>query len=270
MRLIQSGDGAIMAPMERIPDESEVDRTDRVGPVDGKHQATSEELLDALPDTTVVDLPLILLTSIATVVALVGLFLNNVAIVVGAMIVSPLLTPVTGFILELAVGRPHRAFAHLRAFLLLILLVVALSAAITTVLFSLGPVVFTPQIVSRFDRRDVYLVMAVLLGFAAIIAQVKGFRETLVGIGVSIALLPPAAVAGIALALFRTNALSALALAFDNIIGVMIGGFIGVFYFRLGPARRDRKELARRSMRWAFGLLLVLLALLALNLYLTA
>ncbi len=243
---------------------------DRPGPTAGARWVTSEDLLQGLPDTTVVDLPLLLLTSIATVVALVGLFLNNVAIVVGAMIVSPLLAPITGFILELAVGRPHRAFAHLRAFLLLILLVVLLSAAITTVLFSFGPVVFTPQIVSRFERRDVYLVMAVLLGFAAMIAQVKGFRETLVGIGVSIALLPPAAVAGIALALFRTNALSALALAFDNIIGVMIGGFLGVFYFRLGPARQERQEIARRSLLWAFGLLLVLLALLYLNLYLTS
>lgn len=164
---------------------------DRPGPVMGARWVTSEDLLKALPDTTVVDLPLLLLTSIATVVALVGLFLNNVAIVVGAMIVSPLLAPVTGFILELAVGRPHRAFAHHRAFLHLLLLVIVLSAGITTVLFSLGPVVFTPQILDRFERRDVYQVMAVLLGFAAMVAQVKGFRETLVGIGSRSPSFPP-------------------------------------------------------------------------------
>jgi uncharacterized hydrophobic protein (TIGR00341 family) len=258
----------VMTPAQNGDDMGE-DQEDRAGPAGDARWVTSEDLLRSLPDTTVVDLPLILLTSIATVVALVGLFLNNVAIVVGAMIVSPLLSPITGFILELAVDRPHRAFAHLRAFLLLLLLVVALSAAITTVLFSLGPVVFTPQILDRFERREVYLGMAVLLGFAAMVAQVKGFRETLVGIGVSIALLPPAAVAGIALALFRTNALSALALAFDNIIGVLIGGFLGVFYFRLGPAEWGRQQRARRTLLRTFGILLVLLVLLVLNLYLT-
>lgn len=251
------------------PKDTGEDETDRVGPVNGKHQVTSAELLDALPDTTVVDLPLLLLTAVSTVVALVGLFTNNVAIIVGAMVVSPLLSPITGFTLELSVGRPHRAFANLRALLLLLLLVVVLSAAITTVLFSLGPVVMTPQILDRFERRDIYLVMAVLLGFAAVVAQVKGFRESLVGIGISLALLPPAAVAGIALALFRANALSALGLAFDNIIGVMIGGFLGVFFFRLGPARGVRQERARRTLFRTFGILLVLLVLVYLSLLFT-
>jgi uncharacterized hydrophobic protein (TIGR00341 family) len=239
------------------------------GPIEGERDAGSEELLEALPDTTVVSVPLLLLTSISTVVALVGLFANNVAIIVGAMVVSPLLAPINGFILELAVGRPHRALANLRALVLLIVLIVALSVAITAALFALGPVVMTPQILDRFERREVYLGMAVLLGFAAIIAQVKRFHESLVGIGISLALLPPAAVAGIALALFRSSALSALALALDNIIGVMIGGFLGVFYFRIRPSSPLRQEMARRSLLRAFGVLLVLLALLFVNLRLT-
>lgn len=245
------------------------DQADRPGPLNGEHDATSVELLLALPDTTVVDLPLLLLTSISTVVALVGLFANNVAIIIGAMVVSPLLSPINGFTLELAVGRPRRALASLRALLLLIVLVVALSAAITVVLFSLGPVVVTPQILDRFERREVYLGMAVLLGFAAMIAQVKGFHESLVGIGISLALLPPAAVAGIALVLFRTSALSALALAFDNIIGVLIGGFLGIFYFRLGPTEWGRQESARKALLLTFGVLLALLALLYVSLFFT-
>ena len=245
-----------MEPMDTFPGDHKQVETDRVGPLNGEHDATSEELLDALPDTTVVDLPLLLLTSISTVVALVGLFTNNVAIIVGAMVVSPLLSPINGFTLELAVGRPRRALANLRALLLLVVLVVALSAAITAVLFSLGPVVITPQILDRFERREVYLGMAVLLGFAAMVAQVKGFHESLVGIGIS-------------LALFRTSALSALALAFDNIIGVLIGGFLGVFYFRLGPSEWGRQRPVRKALLQAFGVLLMLLALLYLSLLLT-
>lgn len=82
------------------------DEADRVGPAKDVPGVTSEDLLRALPDTTLVDLPLLLLTTISTIVALVGLFLNNVAIIIGAMVVSPLLSPITGFILELTVGRP--------------------------------------------------------------------------------------------------------------------------------------------------------------------
>jgi uncharacterized hydrophobic protein (TIGR00341 family) len=251
------------------PGPDEAGGGDRPGPRNGKNGANSEEILDALPDTTVVDLPLLLLTAISTVVALIGLFANNVAIIVGAMVVSPLLSPINGFTLELAVGRPHRAFANIRALLILLVLIVVLSAAVTTVLFFLGPVVMTPQILDRFERREVYLAMAVLLGFAAVVAQVKGFHESLVGIGISLALLPPAAVAGIALALFRVNALSALALAFDNIIGVLIGGFIGIFYFRLGPAEWGRQQLARRDLLRVFGVLLALLVLVYLSLLFT-
>jgi len=243
------------------PKADEADGGDRPGPRNGKIGASSEEILDALPDTTVVDLPLLLLTAISTVVALVGLFANNVAIIVGAMVVSPLLSPINGFTLELAVGRPHRAIADLRALVILLVLIVTLSAGITTVLFALGPVTMTPQILDRFERREIYLVMAVLLGIAGVVAQVRGFNESLVGIGISLALLPPAAVAGIALALFRINALSALALAFDNIIGVMIGGFLGIFYFRLGPSDWGRQALVRRDLLRVFGVLIVLLAL---------
>jgi uncharacterized hydrophobic protein (TIGR00341 family) len=254
---------------QRTPGEPGEDEADHVGPVDGQRQVTSEELADALPDTTVVDLPLLLLTAISTVVALIGLFADNVAIIVGAMIVSPLLAPITGFTLELAVGRPHRALANLRALALLVLLVVVLSAAITAVLYALGPVVMTSQILDRFERREVYLVMAVFLGFAAMVAQVKGFRESLVGIGVSLALLPPAAVAGISLALFSASGFSALALALDNIIGVMIGGLLGIFYFRIRPANQVRQQTARRSLVRALGILLVLLLLLYVNLLLS-
>lgn len=244
-------------------------KADRVGPGKDVHEVTSEDLLRALPDTTLVDLPLLLLTAISTIVALVGLFLDNVAIIIGAMVVSPLLSPITGFILELAVGRPIRAFAHLRTLILLLITVILLSAVVTTVLFTQGPIVFTPQILARFERRDVYLVMAVLLGFAAMVAQVKGFHESLVGIGIAASLLPPAAVAGIAFALFQTSAFSALALALDNIIGVMIGGFLGVFFLKLGPGRESLHILARKKLFRTLGILVLLFVLLYLNLNLT-
>ena len=246
------------------------DETDRPGIQEEEKPASSEDLLRALPETTVLTLPLILMTMIATVVALVGLFNNNVAVIVGAMVVSPLLTPITGFILELSLGRPHRALASLKVLVVLIVLVVTFSAAITAVLYAMGPVNLTPQILDRFERRESYLVMAVLLGFAAMLAQVRGFHESLVGIGISLSLLPPAAVAGIALALFRTNALSALALSIDNVIGVMIGGFLGIFFFKIGPAGWERKEKARSILIRAFIVLMALLLLLFLNLRVSA
>ncbi|HOV67971.1 MAG TPA: hypothetical protein PLI31_06375, partial [Methanoregulaceae archaeon] len=89
------------------------DEADRPGIQEDVKPASSENLLEALPETTVLTLPILLMTMIATVVALVGLFNNNVAVIVGAMVVSPLLTPITGFILELSLGRPHRALANL-------------------------------------------------------------------------------------------------------------------------------------------------------------
>jgi len=113
-------------------------------------------------------------------------------------------------------------------------------------------------------------VMAVLLGFAAMIAQVRGFHESLVGIGIAASLLPPAAVAGIALALFQTSAFSALALALDNIIGVMIGGFLGVFFLKLGPGRENLPFMARKKLFRTLVILFVLFVLLYLNLVFTA
>ena len=70
-----------------------------------------------------------------------------------------------------------------------------------------GPHLRGPQILDRFERRS-HALIAVLLGFAAIIAQVRGF-QSLVGIGISLSLLPPTVVAGIVRPLSDEHRLSA-------------------------------------------------------------
>ena len=53
-----------------------------------------EELLELGLRTDFLDFQLIVLTLLAGIVALFGLFLNNVAVIIGAMVISPLLEPI--------------------------------------------------------------------------------------------------------------------------------------------------------------------------------
>lgn len=63
-----------------------------------------QELLDLAPRADILDLQILVLTVLAGIVALGGLFLNSPAIIIGAMIINPLLEPIYAGTVFLANG----------------------------------------------------------------------------------------------------------------------------------------------------------------------
>jgi uncharacterized membrane protein len=53
-----------------------------------------QELLELAPRADILDPQLVALTILAGLIALGGLFLNSVAVIIGAMVISPLLEPI--------------------------------------------------------------------------------------------------------------------------------------------------------------------------------
>jgi len=77
--------------------------------------------------------------------------------------------------------------------------------------------------------------MAVLLGFATMIALSKGIPEGIAGVAIAAALLPPAVVTGITLALYPEGAVKAFILTLQNVVGLIAGSIIGVMFLHIGP-----------------------------------
>ncbi|HCU25741.1 MAG TPA: TIGR00341 family protein [Deltaproteobacteria bacterium] len=135
---------------------------------------------------------LILASGIATL----GLVLNSPAIVIGAMLVSPLMTPIMGTGLALATGD---FFLGIRAIANL-LLSIGTCLAVSTLLVMLLPFKeSTQEILARTQPNLLDLIVALLSGLAGSIATLKsskGLTSALPGTAIAVALVPPLCVIG--------------------------------------------------------------------------
>ncbi len=225
-----------------------------------------EKLISSTLKYTKLDPLYLLLTSIAGIIALAGLFLNNIAVIIGAMLLSPMLGPIYAFAINIALGHLRDGIKGVANLALYLSVVILLSYLLTLALshfFHLSP---TSEILLRLTSTPVYLLIAIFLGFAAVLALSKGIPESIAGIAIAAALLPPAVVSGIMLHLDASSSLAPLLLTAENVLGLMAGALLAFPILRIGPRRYYEREKARRyMMRVAAVLSTLLLAILLLT-----
>ncbi len=192
---------------------------------------------------------LLFMIVIAAGVAVVGLFANNASLVIGAMLISPLLGPISAFSFNTAVGKTDKMFKSLISGLILLVSVIGTGALLTTIALQFSDLSITNEILSRTEMSPVFLGVAIALGFAGGIAMSTNIPGILVGVAIAAALVPPATVAGIGIALLDFNIFSsALTLTGANIIGLVLGMMIIFFIGGVSPRKFYEKEKAQNHM----------------------
>ncbi len=232
-----------------------------------KERSPIEKLLESAGTYERLDLNLLILAFIAAVVALIGLFLNNIGIIIGSMLLSPLLGPIYAFALNTAVGRGRVVLLSFRTILVLVGGIIVFSLATTWVLSLFIPLPLTPEILSRMVSSPIYIVMAIMLGFATIVALSQGISEGIAGVAVAAALLPPAVVTGIAPIIHIEGTLGALVLTLQNVFGLMAGSVVGVIILQIGPRSYGDRRTARSiiiRIAWLLAVMVLLLFFLSL------
>ena len=219
-----------------------------------------EKLISSAKKYSRIDPLYLLLTTIAGLIAMTGLFLNNVAIIIGAMLLSPLLGPIYSFAINIAVGRAEDAGRSVGNILISLFSVMIISFIITFLLSVFFPLQLTPEIILRFDTNPIYLIMAFLLGFAAVLALYKGISESIAGIAIAAALLPPAVVVGISAYLYPQVFMKPLIMTMENLLGLMAGALVAIPVLKIGPRYYYEREKAKKYLiRVAISLFLLLL-----------
>lgn len=214
----------------------------------GKEVEPVEKLMQDTRKYAVLEWSKVTLTTVAALIALSGLFLDNIEIVVGAMLLSPLLGPVYGFAISLGVGKVKSAVRSIVVLVVLLLFSVAMVAVLTFATSLFIPLTLTARITSREVLSPLYVPIALLLGFASMLAMTKGIPEIAAGVAISVALVPPAAVAGILLVVKPAMAAYPAIIVAQNVLGLMAGALISVMVLNLGPRRYYEKVVARRLM----------------------
>lgn len=158
------------------------------------------------------------MTLMSAGIAILGLLLSSPAVVIGAMLISPLMGPIIGVGFALATFDSYEIRRNLRAILVGTLMATAFCALI--VIFSPLQQV-TPEIASRTRPNLFDLLVALLSGLAATYAMVRGRHGAIVGVAIATALMPPIAVMGFGLATANWPVLSgSFLLFFTNLMTI--------------------------------------------------
>ncbi len=227
------------------------------------HRIACAELVQKLSDSASINRQFLLTVVLSAIVAAIGLMRDNVAVIIGAMVIAPLLGPNMTLSLATTLGDGDLARRALRVTAVSLLIAAALAVGMGALL------PFDPeagQIVSRTDVALSDVVLALAAGCAGALAFTTGLSAALVGVMVAVALLPPLVSAGLLTGAgeWSEAGMAALLLA-TNVICVNLAG-VGTFLWQgVRPrlwwdARRARRMVRVAGAIWA-GLLAVLVAL---------
>ncbi len=107
----------------------------------------------------------------------------------------------------------------------------------------------THEITSRTMAAPTDVVIAILLGIAGGVAMVSSIPGILVGVAIAAALVPPATVTGIGIALWNWDIFSgSLLLTASNIIGLILGSIVVFFLRGVSPRKYYEKNKARKYL----------------------
>lgn len=162
------------------------------------------------------------LIGLSVIMATLGLLLDNVAIVIGSMLIAPLMYPILGVALGLVMSNGPvlgRSTGTLVKALLLGLGLAFLSAFF----FGDSSMQHTFEVLSRTEPSYVHFLVAVLAGAAVSFALAHPeWSEAIPGIAISVALIPPLATVGVGIAAFDAAIVrGASVVLLLNIIGII-------------------------------------------------
>lgn len=155
-----------------------------------------EALLSQLKVQGKLDSHYMMLVFLSTIVAAIGLIQNNVAVIIGAMVIAPLLGPNLALSLSTALGQVNGILNALRTLAVGILFALIISVGVAQFYPDL---ILTTELLSRTSVEPDDLILALASGAAAALSITTGVSSVLVGVMVAVALLPPTVALGICL-----------------------------------------------------------------------
>ena len=164
---------------------------------------------------------------LAIFIASLGLNVNSTAVIIGAMLISPLMGPIIG--MGLAIGTADLNL--FRKAIINYLITTILSVVTATIYFFLSPITEAQSEILARTSPTLYDVLIALCGGAAGILAVatKGKNNVIPGVAIATALMPPLCTAGYGLAMGNTSYfLGAFYLYFINTVFIAFTTCVGV------------------------------------------
>ncbi|MFL2630221.1 MAG: TIGR00341 family protein [Thermodesulfobacteriota bacterium] len=253
--LILPVDASIPRMQEEVREKSDI-----------KQKSTREELYERVVKGVDLNLNFILMVILSSIVVTIGLSEDNIAVVVGAMVIAPLLGPNIALSFAASIGNKSLILSSLKSVVIGILISVLLCFLISK-MTNLN--YQSSEIISRTDIGIGDIVLALASGAAAALSMTTGISASLVGVMVSVALLPPAACFSILLANGKFElAFGAFLLLIINTVCVQLAGNLVFISQGIRARTFQEREEAKGNIKIFIMFWLVIISLLTLILVL--
>lgn len=183
----------------------------------------------------------------AIFIASLGLNVNSTAVIIGAMLISPLMGPIIGIGLAMATNDVHLLRKAARNYVF----AVVISLVTSSFYFLISPLNQAhSEILARTNPNIYDVLIAFIGGLAGIIAIASRFKgNVLPGVAIATALMPPLCTAGYGVSTFQMKYFfGAFYLFLINSVFIAFATFLGVRFLRF-PLRSQPDEESRLKAR---------------------
>ncbi len=205
--------------------------------------------------------------NLANLIALFGLLINSIAVIIGAMLISPLMGPMISFGFAFVTGDNAVWQKSLKKLVVSVTITILVAAA-ATYFSPLNDV--TDEILARTKPNLFDLLIAFLAGSAgaAAICTKKNYLTVVPGVAIATAVIPPLSVAGFGLGIGNLYIASGgFFLFFTNFVAIVMTSCLVFFFYGFRPTTTC--DIEKGKMKKRITLLLLLLFIISIPLIYT-
>ena len=192
----------------------------------------------------------------AVFIASLGLNVNSTAVIIGAMLISPLMGPIIGMGLALGIADLDLFKQSIKNYLVSTFI----SVVTATIYFTLSPITNAQSELLARTSPTLYDVLIALFGGAAgfLATSTKGRNNVVPGVAIATALMPPLCTAGYGLAVQNTSYFfGAFYLYFINTVFIAFTTCLGVRFLHFHRKQFINREKMRRVNLYIVSIIII-------------
>lgn len=201
--------------------------------------------------------PNVYILAFAVVIASVGLNVNSIPVIIGAMLVSPLMGPILGIGLSLEINDTRLLKVSLKNLAIMVII----SIVASTLYFILTPLrlVNPSELLARTNPTIYDVIIALVGGLAGIMETCRKEKGTVLsGVAIATALMPPLCTIGFGVSQLDPHYIfGTLYLFFINSVFIALATYLGAKY--LGFAKVRNTESANRGRIITLAIIIIII-----------
>ena len=206
-----------------------------------KRDKRAREAVDQLMESSRLEPSFFVMSGLSAILATLGILLNDIPILIAAMVLAPLLNPVLACAAGFAINNKTLVWYALKSFIGSVMFVIFVSAALVFVLDNIGYQLDISHFSDKFKRFDHLLFLAAFVsGFAGVYSWLKATNSSnLVGVAIAVSLIPFVSFFGILLGLQEFALINQYWQPFIiNLVTILVGATTA--FLMLGFSRKKR------------------------------